>query len=128
MGATGFCWGGRIAWLFAADNSGIHAAVAWYGKLGKWGDLAIHPTSVIDSAKKMFAPVLGLYGGRDRGIPQSDIEAMKAVLRKHVQPHQFVVYPKAPHAFFADYRASYRARAAKDGWKRCLAWFEKHLR
>jgi carboxymethylenebutenolidase len=126
VGATGFCWGGRIAWLFAADNPGIHAAVAWYGKLGRWGSPGKHPRSVLDSGKKLFAAVLGLYGGRDRGIPQSDISAMKAVLGK--QTHQFVVYPDAPHAFFADYRASYRSRAAKDGWKRCLAWFDKHLR
>lgn len=126
-GATGFCWGGRIAWLFAIDNPGIGAAVAWYGKLGKWGSPAKHPRSVIESGKKLFGPVLGLYGGQDRGIPRSDIDTMKSVLRKHGQSHEFVVYPDAPHAFFADYRGSYRARAAKDGWRRCLAWFDKHL-
>lgn len=128
IGATGFCWGGRIAWLFAADNPGIHAAVAWYGKLSDWGKPARQPKSPIKMAGKMLGPVLGLYGGQDRGIPQSAIDAMKAALRKRNKPHEFVVYPDAPHAFFADYRGSYRAKAAKDGWRRCLGWFGKYLR
>ena len=128
VGTTGYCWGGRITWLFAADNPAVDAGVAWYGRLSQWGRPGTHPKSVIELAPRMQAPVLGLYGGRDGGIPQSDIDAAKAVLRKHGKPHEFVVYPNAPHAFFADYRRSYRARAAKDGWKRCLAWFDKYLR
>jgi carboxymethylenebutenolidase len=128
VGTTGFCWGGRITWLFVADNPKVNAGVAWYGRLSPWGKPERQPNSPIGLAGKMNGPVLGLYGGQDRGIPLSDIEAMKAALKKHGKPHQFQLYEKAPHAFFADYRRSYRARAAKDGWRRCLAWFGEHLR
>lgn len=127
VGTTGFCWGGRITWLFVADNPRVNAGVAWYGRLAGSGD-ARHPHNPLELAAKMHAPVLGLYGGQDHGIPQSDIEAMGAALTNHGKPHAFKVYPDAPHAFNADYRPSYREAAAKDGWQRCLAWFDKYLR
>ncbi len=126
-GATGFCWGGRTTWLFTADNPGVNAAVAWYGPLAKWGREGLQTLVPIAQAARMNGPVLGLYGGQDRAITQAHIDAMRAALLKAGKPHEFKVYPNAPHAFFADYRRSYRAKAAKDGWARALAWFGKHL-
>jgi len=128
IGATGFCWGGGATWLFTADNPGVDAAVAWYGRMVDWGSGELHPNNPIDLAAQMNAPVLGLYGGQDRGIPQSSIDAMKAALAEHDKPHEFAVYPEAGHAFYADYRQSYVESAAEDGWRRCLAWFRRHLR
>jgi len=129
LGITGFCWGGRIVWLYAAHSDRVKAGVAWYGRLV--GDKsALHPQQAVDLAHELNGPVLGLYGGQDAGIPQDTIETMKAALAKGSQAAQdseFVVYPDAPHAFHADYRPSYRADAAKDGWSRALAWFDKYL-
>lgn len=127
VGATGFCWGGGATWLFVEDNPGLTAAVAWYGHMTDWGRGSLHPHNPIDLAGQVHAPVLGLYGGNDRGIGPAQIEAMSAALRKAGKTFQFVVYPEAPHAFFADYRSSYREWAAMDGWQRCLAWFRQHL-
>lgn len=127
VGATGFCWGGGATWLFVADNPGLSAGVAWYGRLTNWSSGPPHPKNPIDLAAQMHAPVLGLYGGQDRGISASDIEQMKAALTRQNKPHQFVIYPDAPHAFHADYRKSYRQAAARDGWRRCVAWFRKYL-
>ena len=125
VGVTGFCWGGRQAWLYAAHGN-VRAAVAWYGRLvGTPSQLM--PTNPIDIAASLHAPVLGLYGGQDSGIPLDTIDKMKAALAKGdaaSRASQFVVYPEASHAFHADYRASYRQAAAEDGWKRCLAWFK----
>ncbi|HEY9572482.1 MAG TPA: dienelactone hydrolase family protein [Pusillimonas sp.] len=130
LGITGFCWGGRIVWLYAAHNPAVDAGVAWYGRLvGSTDDL--HPSQPVDIAAKLHGPVLGLYGGKDAGITQDSIDAMKAALAKGpdaARASKFVVYPEAPHAFHADYRPSYRPDAAQDGWKRALAWFDKHLR
>lgn len=128
LGVTGYCWGGRQTWLYAAHNPKVRAAVAWYGRIvGKQGELT--PRNPIDIAGSIHAPVLGLYGGADSGIPLATVEQMKAALaagNAQARASQFVVYPEAPHAFHADYRASYRKEAAEDGWKRCLAWFRQH--
>ena len=125
VGVTGFCWGGRQAWLYAAHGN-VRAAVAWYGRLvGTPSKLM--PTNPIDIAASLHAPVLGLYGAQDGSIPLDTIDKMKAALAKGdaaSRASQFVVYPEASHAFHADYRASYRKAAAEDGWKRCLAWFK----
>jgi carboxymethylenebutenolidase len=124
LGITGFCWGGRITWLYDAHNPAIKAAVAWYGPLGSRG-AAKNP---IDVVKELHGPVLGLYGGADTGIPQDSVEKLRATLKASGNPaamkSDIHVYPDAPHAFNADYRPSYRKAAAEDGWKRCLAWFK----
>jgi carboxymethylenebutenolidase len=125
LGVTGFCWGGRIVWLYAAHNPNLKAAVAWYGRLaGKATEL--QPKHPIDLAGEIKAPVLGLYGEKDTGIPVKDVEAMRDALKKAGKPGEIVVYPGAPHAFFADYRPSYRKEPAEDGWKRLQAWFKKN--
>jgi carboxymethylenebutenolidase len=126
-GITGFCWGGRITWLYAA-HANIKAGVAWYGRLvGQSSELT--PRHPIDIAAQLKAPVLGLYGGADAGIPLDTVEKMKAALATGTpaaKGSQFVVYPDAPHAFHADYRPSYREAAAADGYKRALEWFKAH--
>ncbi len=126
LGITGFCWGGRITWLYAAHNPGVKAGVAWYGRL-VGAPTPLQPKHPIDLVAGLNAPVLGLYGGDDPGIPPDSVDAMKAALAKGsmaAQKSQFVVYPGAPHAFHADYRPSYRQQPADDGWKRCVAWFK----
>jgi carboxymethylenebutenolidase len=128
LGITGFCWGGRITWLYSAHNAGVKAGVAWYGKLvGDTNPLQTsHP---VNAAATLKAPVLGLYGEKDSGIPQGTVEKMKAALAvgsAAAKKSEFVIYPDAPHAFHADYRPSYQKAAADDGWKRCLAWFKIH--
>jgi carboxymethylenebutenolidase len=125
---TGFCWGGRIVWLYAAHNPVLKAGVAWYGRLlGAANDITpVHP---LDVAARLRAPVLGLYGGDDAGIPLDSVERMKAALGAGslaARASEFTVYPGAPHAFHADYRPTYRQGAAQDGWQRCLAWLRKH--
>jgi carboxymethylenebutenolidase len=125
LGITGFCWGGRIVWLYAAHNARVKAGVAWYGRLvGKASEL--QPTHPLDMARSLKAPVLGLYGGNDQGIPVDTVEQMTQALRAADSPSTIIVYPETPHAFFADYRASYRKEAAEDGWRRLLAWFKEH--
>ena len=124
---TGFCWGGRITWLYAAHGP-VKAGVAWYGRLvGE--PSALTPKQPVDIAPILKAPVLGLYGGKDAGIPLGTVDKMKAALSQgspQAKASEFVIYPDAPHAFHADYRASYRKEAADDGWKRALAWFKTH--
>lgn len=125
-GVTGFCWGGRITWLYSAHNPAVKAGVAWYGRL-VGAPSALTPAHPVDLAGKLNGPVLGLYGGQDTGIPLDTVEKMKAALAAGspaAKKSEFVVYPDAPHAFHADYRPSYRKDAADDGWKRCLAWFK----
>ena len=130
LGVTGFCWGGRQTWLYAGHNPKVKAGVAWYGRLV--GDsTALTPKHPLDVAAQLKAPVLGLYGAADTGIPLDTVEKMKAALadagakgNAAANASQFVVYPDAPHAFHADYRASFRKEAAEDGWKRALAWFK----
>jgi carboxymethylenebutenolidase len=126
LGVTGFCWGGRITWLYAAHNPAVKAAVAWYGKLAGTPS-ALQPRHPVELAGELKAPVLGLYGGADMGIPLETVEQMKAALATGspaARRSEFHVYPDAPHAFNADYRPSYRKEAADDGWQRCLAWFK----
>lgn len=127
-GITGFCWGGRITWLYAAHSPQVAAGVAWYGRLvGETS--ALQPRHPVDVAGQLKGPVLGLYGEKDTGIPLDTVERMKAALAKGspaAQRSEFVVYPDAPHAFHADYRPSFRQEAAEDGWKRALAWFKAH--
>ena len=125
VGITGFCRGGRTTWMYTAYSPSIKAAVAWYGPI-------INPTSEampkqpIDVAKDIKAPVLGLYGAADTGIPVDSVKKMEADLKAAGKTAEFVIYPEAPHGFHADYRPTYRADAAKDGWERLLAWFKKN--
>jgi carboxymethylenebutenolidase len=125
LGITGFCWGGRIVWLYAARNPKLKAGVAWYGRLVGPTD-ELHPKNPIDVVPELKAPVLGLYGGKDPSIPLESIERMRAALKAASKPSEIVVYPDAGHAFFADYRPSYQKAAAEDGWKRLQAWFKKY--
>ena len=128
LGITGFCWGGRITWLYAAHNPAVKAAVAWYGRLAGERS-ALTPAHPIDLAGRLHGPVLGLYGGQDGGIPLDSVDKMKTALAAGspaARRSEFVVYPDAPHAFHADYRPSFRQPAAEDGWKRCVAWFKAH--
>ncbi len=118
---TGFCWGGRMAWLYAAHNPKLKAVVPWYGRLE--GERTKHqPQWPIDVADKLSVPYLGLYGGADPSIPLPLVEAMRARLRAAPAQGEIVVYPNAPHAFFADYRESYREKAARDAFARMLAF------
>lgn len=125
LAVTGFCWGGRISWLYAAHNPHLNAAVAWYGRVaGKTTEL--QPRHPIDLVADLKAPVLGLYGGKDEGIPQTDLEAMRSALQAAGKTAEIHVYADAPHGFHADYRPSYREADARDGWARCLRWFAGH--
>ena len=127
---TGFCWGGRITWLYSQQSTNVKAGVAWYGRL-VGASSALTPKHPLDMAADMKAPVLGLYGGQDGGIPLTTVNQMKDALgaasgNRNAQASQFVVYPDAPHAFHADYRPSYRKEPAEDGFKRALEWFKTH--
>ncbi len=125
LGLTGFCWGGRITWLYAAHQPRLKAAVAWYGRLtGPKNHL--QPRHPLDVAGQLKAPVLGLYGGQDPSIPLEQVEQLRTTLREAKSASQVLVYPEAPHAFYADYRPSYRSEAAEDGWQRMRAWFDQH--
>ncbi|MGO2568307.1 MAG: dienelactone hydrolase family protein, partial [Serratia proteamaculans] len=125
LAITGFCWGGRITWLYAAHNPQLKAAVAWYGKLV--GEKTLNsPKHPIDVATQLSAPVLGLYGGQDTSIPLDSVESMRQAIRAANAEAEIVVYPEAGHAFYADYRPSYDAEASTDGWQRMLAWFAQH--
>lgn len=125
LGITGFCWGGRIVWLYAAHNPNLKAGVAWYGRLTGDAD-ALHPRQPMNLVKSLKAPVLGLYGAEDQGIPVEIVEMMQDDLKAAKNPSEIVIYPDAPHGFHADFRASYRQGAAQDGWKRMQEWFRKH--
>jgi carboxymethylenebutenolidase len=125
LGVTGFCWGGRTVWIYGAHNPALRAGVAWYGPVAR----SYHPgdATAIDLARRIRAPMLGLYGGADAGIPDGTVEAMRrALLDAGNQRCELVVYPDTPHAFFADYRPSYRDAQARDAWRRCLDWFAAH--
>lgn len=123
LAITGFCWGGRISWLYAAHNPKLSAAVAWYGKLDGM-PTTLQPSYPIDLVEKIKAPVLGLYGATDQGIPVIDVDAMKQALEKQGSKSQIHLYPGVGHAFHADYRPSYSKSEAEDGWRRLLAWFK----
>ena len=134
VGITGFCWGGKVVWQACARFAALDAGVAWYGRL------APSPTATpeqatagqpwpVDLADDLKCPVLGLYGGQDRGIPMPSVEAVREALQRAGQTTSGIhVYPDAPHAFHADYRDSYRAAAAADGWSRLLAFFNERLK
>ncbi|OYY95674.1 MAG: carboxymethylenebutenolidase [Polaromonas sp. 28-63-22] len=132
VGITGFCWGGRITWLYAEQSNKVKAGVAWYGRLvGQ--PTALTPKHPLDLAAGLKAPVLGLYGGQDGGIPLTTVNEMKDALaaagakgNAAARGSEFVVYPDAPHAFHADYRPSYRKDAAQDGFRRAIDWFRTH--
>jgi carboxymethylenebutenolidase len=124
VGITGFCWGGRVTWLYAAHNPKVKAGVAWYGRL-VGAATPLMPKHPVDIAPTLSVPVLGLYGGKDTGIPLESVEKVSAILKSGQSRSEIVVYPEAPHAFFADYRPSYRETEAKDGWDRLQAWFKK---
>jgi carboxymethylenebutenolidase len=128
LAVTGFCWGGRQTWLYAAHNPAVKAGVAWYGRLvGE--STPLQPRHPVDVAGRLHAPVLGLYGEADTGIPLDTVEKMKAALAAGspaARASRFVLYPEAPHAFHADYRPSFRQGPAEDGWSRSLAWFRTH--
>ena len=126
LGVTGFCWGGRIVWLYTAHNPNIKAGVAWYGGLVGKGDHP-RPMQAVTLADKMKGRVLGLYGGLDKGITADDVEQMRAALKAAGDTKSnIVVYPEAEHGFLADYRPSYNEAAAKDGWAKALDWFKSH--
>ena len=126
LGITGFCWGGRIVHMYAAHNPKLAAGVAWYGPTARAyraGD-----QTPLDVATRIKAPLLGLYGGADGGIPNDTVTKMEAVLRAAGNTQsEMVIFPDMPHAFFADYRPNYRKQAADDGWKRLTAWFKQYL-
>lgn len=133
LGITGFCWGGRITWLYAAHNPQVKAGVAWYGRLV--GDVTeLTPKHPVDIASGLKVPILGLYGGKDTGIPLDTVEQMRVRLasrnenrlKSSSSKSEIIVYPDAPHAFFADYRSSYREKEAKEGWQRLQDWFKQH--
>lgn len=126
LGITGFCWGGRVVWLYAAHNPKLTAGVAWYGSLVPRQSNPLQLKQAIDLVAAMRAPVLGLYGEADQGIPQSSIERMRAAIKAAGKASEIVVYPEGPHGFHADYRPSYRKEMADDGWNRLLAWFKKY--
>ncbi len=128
IGVTGFCRGGMYTLLFAAHTREVKAAVPWYGQLRPAKTPGVRTSGPLDLAAQIHAPVLGLYGEADLGISVADVKEMEAALKAAGKTAEFVLYPGAPHAFFADYRPSYRPEAAKDGWRRCLAWFNKYLK
>ncbi len=128
IGVNGFCKGGMYALLFAAHNHDMKAAVAWYGIIKPPKDPGIRTAGPLDVAAQIKCPVLGLYGDADQANPVADVRQMEAALKAAGTVAEFVEYPGAPHAFHADYRPSYRPEAAKDGWKRCVQWFDKYLR
>jgi carboxymethylenebutenolidase len=132
LGVTGFCWGGRITWLYAAHNPGVKAGVAWYGRLVGQGN-PLQPRHPVEVAAQLKGPVLGLYGEKDTGIPLDTVKQMQNALaaagaagNAAAKASDFMIYLDAPHAFHADYRPSFRKPAAEDGWKRCLDWFRMH--
>ena len=133
VGITGFCWGGRIVWLYSAHSKELDAGVAWYGRLVAAPNAKpnpLMPQQPIDLVDQLNAPVLGLYGGKDQGIPQETVEQMRAALKKSkskaARASEIIVYPEAGHGFNADYRPSYNKEAATDGWRRLQDWFKRN--
>jgi carboxymethylenebutenolidase len=125
LAVTGFCWGGRQVWLYAAHNPNVKAAVAWYGAVKRPGT-DLQPKNPLDLVGQLKVPVLGLYGAADPGIPVDTLEEMKAALKAAHNLSEIVIYPDTPHGFNADYRPSYRPDQAKDGWSKMQAWFKQH--
>jgi carboxymethylenebutenolidase len=128
IGMTGFCRGGLYTLLFAAQSSDVKAAVSWYGQVKPTKTAGIRTMGPLDLAAQIKAPVLGLYGGEDQGIPVADVKEMESALKAAGKTAEFVIYTDAPHAFHADYRPSYRENSAIDAWARCLTWFNNYLK
>ena len=129
LSITGFCWGGRIVWLYSAHNSNVKAGAAWYGRVVPTANSpvnALQPTAPIDHAGELKVPVIGFYGGKDKGITLDGVERMRAELKKSDSRSEIVVYPDADHGFHADYRDTYNKQASEDAWKKLQAWFKKH--
>jgi carboxymethylenebutenolidase len=129
LSVTGFCWGGRITWLYAAHNKNVDAGAAWYGRVVPTTNSPkneAQPTTPIDYAKDLKVPVIGLYGGLDKGIPLDGVQKMQEELKKGKSKSEIVVFPTADHGFLADYRPSYNKEAAEDAWKKMLDWFKKN--
>lgn len=127
LGITGFCWGGRITWTYCVHNPKVRAAVAWYGRLVAPAKAPLQPAYPVELAPHLKVPVRGLYGGQDASIPVADVEQMRAALKAAGNTtSEIIVYPDAPHAFYADYRPNYRKEAAEDGWKQMQAWFKQY--
>jgi carboxymethylenebutenolidase len=125
LGITGFCWGGRIVWLYSAYNPKVKAGVAWYGRLA--GELnSLTPKYPIDIAASLKVPVLGLYGGKDDYIPNDTVEKMRQALKTGNSGSEIILYPDTPHGFYADYRPTYRQKEAQEAWKRLQDWFKKY--
>jgi carboxymethylenebutenolidase len=129
LAITGFCWGGRVVWLYSAHSDKLKAGVAWYGRLAKPSQAPaseLQPEYPLDLVASLKAPVLGLYGEADHGIPVADVEKMREALKQAGKPGEIVLYPDTPHGFNADYRDSYRKDKAEDGWRKMLDWFKKN--
>ena len=129
LSITGFCWGGRQVWLYAAHNPQVRAAAAWYGPLvpsERSPRNQLQPTYPIDVAKDLKVPVIGFYGGLDTNITQDNVKQMREELKKGTSQSEIIVYPNAEHGFHADYRKQYNAEASKDAWAKLQAWFEKY--
>ena len=125
LAVTGFCWGGRITWLYAAHNQNVKAGGAWYGRLVGTAS-PLNPVHPIDVVAKINAPILGLYGDADSGIPNDTVKKMEDALKAAGKKSEIILYPDAPHAFHADYRPSYRKATADDAWKKLTEWFKKN--
>jgi carboxymethylenebutenolidase len=125
LAITGYCWGGRIVWLYAAHNPDLKAGAAWYGRLTGDQD-ELHPKHPLDVVASIKAPILGLYGAADQSIPVKTVDQMRDAMKAAGKTTEIIVYPDTPHAFFADYRPSYRQDKAEDAWKRMLDWLKKN--
>jgi carboxymethylenebutenolidase len=125
LAVTGFCWGGRITWLYAAHNQNVKAGGAWYGRLVGAAS-PMNPAHPIDLVDKINAPILGLYGGADQGIPNDTVEKMREALKAKGKKSEIILYPDTPHAFHADYRPSFRKEQSEDAWKKLIEWFKKN--
>lgn len=129
LSITGFCWGGRIVWLYSAHNPKVDAGAAWYGRLvtnPNQQKNPVQPTMPLDVVGKLKTPVIGLYGGQDQGIPLDTVQRMQDELKKSKSKSEIVVYPNAGHGFLADYRPSFNREASEDAWKKLQEWFKRH--
>jgi len=129
LSITGFCWGGRIVWLYANHNKDVDAGAAWYGRLMNASDATknpVQPTMPVDFAKDLKVPVIGFYGGLDQGIPLDSVQRMQDELKKGKSKSEIIVYPNAQHGFHADYRPSYNKESSEDAWKKLQDWFKKN--
>ncbi len=127
---TGFCWGGRIVWMYAEYNPKLKAGAAWYGRVVPTPNSPVNtaqPTTPIDHVKELKVPVIGFYGGQDKGITVDGVQRMQDELKKAGSKSEIIVYPNADHGFFADYRPSYNKQASEDAWPKLLAWFKKYV-